>query len=76
MADQILKLKDIEDFFFDITCHMLGYTTEEEMSKVRIAWQSDGAPSWKIDEDVVSLSANFSVYSYGRHPLRLAKRMW
>ncbi|OHW63074.1 hypothetical protein EUAN_08580 [Andreesenia angusta] len=55
MADQILKLKDIEDFFFDITCHMLGYTTEEEMSKVRIAWQSDGAPSWKIDEDVVLL---------------------
>ena len=25
---------------------------------------------------VDSLSANFSVYSYGRHPLRLAKRMW
>lgn len=55
MADQVLKLREVEDFFFDVTCHMLGYATEEDMSKVRIAWQADGAPSWKIDDDVVLL---------------------
>lgn len=57
MADQVLKLKDIEDFFFDTTCKMLDLdmTKKGNQKKVRIAWPTDGAPSWKIDEDVVFL---------------------
>lgn len=57
MADQVLKLKEIEDFFYDITCEMLDLdlTIKSNKNKVRIAWPTDGAPSWKIDEDVVFL---------------------
>ncbi|MBY6798107.1 hypothetical protein HYH85_18005 [Clostridium botulinum] len=57
MADQVLKLKEIEDFFFQITCEMLNidFEKEENQDKVRIAWQTEGAPSWSIDEDIVFL---------------------
>jgi len=57
MADQVLKLKEIEDFFYDITCEMLeiDLSKEENQSKVRIAWPTDGAPAWSIDEDVAYL---------------------
>lgn len=53
MADQVLTLRDIEDFLFDVTCQMLDYTSKEDTRRVRLAWQPTGAPSWKIDEDVV-----------------------
>lgn len=57
MADQVLKLKNLEDFFQNITCQMLGIdmTRSENQGKVRIAWGRDGVPSWKIDEDIVFL---------------------
>jgi len=57
MADQILTLTEIEDFFADITYKMLGLdsTLEANKGKVRLAWMSNGAPSWKIDEDIVFL---------------------
>lgn len=55
MSDQVLKLRDIEDVFFQATCEMLNLVTEEEQSRVRIAWQHDGSPSWKKNEDVVFL---------------------
>lgn len=57
MADQVLKLTEIEDFFQSITCQMLGLdmTKPENQDKVRIAWPTGGAPSWKIDEDVAFL---------------------
>lgn len=57
MADQVLKLKEIEDFFFEITCEMLNidFEKEENQDKVRIAWQTEGAPSWSIEEDIVFL---------------------
>lgn len=57
MADQVLKLKEIEDFFFQITCKMLNIdsTKEKNQGKVRIAWPTDGAPGWKINDDVVFL---------------------
>lgn len=57
MAEQVLKLKEIEDFFFKITCEMIGLdlSKKENQSKVRIAWPTGGAPSWGISEDVVFL---------------------
>ena len=57
MADQILKLKEIEDFFQNITSQILGLdmTKAENQGKVRLAWPTSGAPSWKISEDIVFL---------------------
>lgn len=57
MADQVLKLKELEDFFQEITCQMLGIdlTIKENQNKVRIAWPTQGAPGWKINEDIVFL---------------------
>ncbi|OOM73997.1 hypothetical protein CLPUN_42350 [Clostridium puniceum] len=57
MADQVLKLKEIEKFFVQITCKMLNIDTtkEENLGKVRKAWPTGGAPGWKIDQDIVFL---------------------
>lgn len=57
MADQVLKLKEIEDFFLEVTFEMLGIdlSKEENQGKVRSAWHREGAPSWRITEDVVFL---------------------
>jgi hypothetical protein len=57
MAAQVLKLKELEDFFQEITCKMLNLdmTKKENQDKVRIAWPTTGAPSWKIDQDIVFL---------------------
>jgi hypothetical protein len=57
MADQVLKLKEIENFFVQMTCKMLNIDTtkEENLGKVRKAWPTNGAPSWKIDQDIVFL---------------------
>lgn len=57
MADQILKLTELEDFFADITYKILGLdsTLAANKGKVRLAWPSNGAPSWKITDDVVFL---------------------
>lgn len=55
MADTVLTLKAIEDIFFNLTCEVLGIDTTlpENQGKVRIAWETNGAPSWGIDDDVV-----------------------
>lgn len=55
MSDQVLKLREIEDFFYEITCKMLNIdlSKKENQNKVRIAWPKSGSPSWKIDEDVI-----------------------
>ncbi|BDR73333.1 hypothetical protein K144316041_20410 [Clostridium tetani] len=57
MADQVLKLQELEDFIYDITCKMLDIdlNKEENQDRVRIAWPTDGSPAWSIDEDVVYL---------------------
>ena len=58
MADVILTLKQIEDLFQDVTMQMLGYAKVDaygvaiNQDKVRIAWQTSGAPSWGIAENV------------------------
>lgn len=53
MADQVLTLKEIENVFFNATCKMLNLTTEEEQSKVRLTWQTNGMPGFSVSEDVI-----------------------
>ena len=57
MADIMLTLKDLEDLFWLATANMLNFdpASNEAYSKIRIAWQTKGAPAWGIDEDVVSI---------------------
>ncbi len=57
MADIVLKLKEIEDFFQEITCEMLDIdlSKKENQNKVRIAWPTGGAPGWKIEDDICFL---------------------
>jgi hypothetical protein len=57
MADQVLKLKELEDFFQEITCKMLNLdmSKKENQGKVRISWPTGGAPGWEITEDIVFL---------------------
>ena len=65
MADTVLTLKQIEDFFQELTCNILGIplldNTDPEnpvpinQDKVRIAWPTTGAPAWKITEDITFL---------------------
>jgi hypothetical protein len=62
VADQILKLVDLEDFFQSLTCACLGIPLADNtdpdnpipinQDKVRIAWPKDGAPGWPITADV------------------------
>ncbi|MBX4266540.1 phage neck terminator protein [Clostridium estertheticum] len=57
MADTILLLKELEDVFYNLTCLVLGIdiTDPANEGKVRIAWPTNGAPTWKITEDVAFL---------------------
>ncbi|WP_061342955.1 phage neck terminator protein [Clostridium botulinum] len=57
MADIVLKLKEIEEFFQEITCEMLDIdlSKKENRKKVRIAWPTGGAPGWKIQDDICFL---------------------
>ncbi|WP_321993225.1 phage neck terminator protein [Clostridium butyricum] len=57
MEDIVLKLREIEDFFQEITCEMLGFdiSKKENQNKVRIAWPTGGAPGWKINDDICFL---------------------
>lgn len=57
MENQILTLRQIEDFFQNITSLMLGLDMTQQINqgKVRISWPTNDAPSWKINEDIVFL---------------------
>ena len=50
MADVILSLKQVEEIFQSITSSITGLGSEKN---VRLSWPTYGAPSWKIDEDIV-----------------------
>ena len=54
MADIINSIKDIEKTFWNVTSQILGIDTNlaENQGKVRRSWQTTGAPSWKITDDV------------------------
>lgn len=57
MADQVLTLQELKDFFVATTCQMLNIdpTTTQGKGKVRTTWPADGQPSWKISDDIVFL---------------------
>lgn len=60
MADTILTLKQIEDFFRNITAQMLelDISLPENHNKVRISWSQAGTPAWKQTDDIVFLRLN------------------
>jgi len=55
MADTVLLLKDLEDAFYNLTCTLLGLDPLDltNLGNVRIAWPTDGAPAWGINDDVI-----------------------
>jgi hypothetical protein len=61
MADTILTVKQIEDFFQNLTLQLLGLdpVAPASQSRARIDWPTKGAPGWKIDEDVSFLAVNY-----------------
>lgn len=60
MADLFLTTEQLEDLFWKVTMRILGYDPEvyndpdhpPASMPVRISWPTDGAPAWKIDEDI------------------------
>jgi len=58
MSDTILTLKQIEDIFWNLSCNLVGINPADPSNsdKIRIAWPEDGAPGWKITEDIMFLS--------------------
>lgn len=58
MADIVLTLKQIEDFFQALTIGILGYATADprgkkiNQDKVRLSWPSAGQPGFKITDDI------------------------
>lgn len=61
MADTILAVRQIEDFFQNITLQLLGLdpVAKQNQSRVRIDWPTKGAPGWKINEDIAFLAVNY-----------------
>jgi hypothetical protein len=58
MADTILTLGQIEDFFSDLTLRMLKLDPDIP-GRVRTTWPTSGAPAWEITEDVMFISVNY-----------------
>jgi hypothetical protein len=55
MADTVLLLTDLENIFCNLTYTILGLdiTDPANAGKVRIAWPTNGAPAWGINDDVI-----------------------
>ena len=55
MANIMLTMAEIETLFHSITTLILGYTVAANPDKVRIGWNTAGAPAFKITENVTFL---------------------
>jgi hypothetical protein len=57
MATLIQTMNELEDIVRYNTAQMLNLDPMDVANggKVRIAWPQDGAPAWKIDEDITSI---------------------
>ena len=57
----MMDIRLLEDFFQNLTVQILGLDPRAlaSQSRVRIEWPRNGAPAWKIDEDVAFLLVNF-----------------
>lgn len=47
-----MQLSEIEELICNVTVDILGLD-ETASERVRIAWPTDGAPAWKISDDVI-----------------------
>lgn len=57
MTDTVLTLTQIENLFQSITSQILNVT---DPSIVRIGWSQDGAPAWRINDDICFLLVNYA----------------
>jgi hypothetical protein len=55
MANSFLTMTQLETLLHSAVTQMLGYTVQANPDKVRISWPTDGAPAWKITDDVTFL---------------------
>lgn len=63
MADTVLTQVQLENIFQSLTSQILGTS---DPSAVRISWPTDGAPSWKITDDVCFLAVTPTDDAYTR----------
>ncbi|WP_163855817.1 phage neck terminator protein [Paenibacillus elgii] len=68
MADTVLSILQLGDFFQDITIRLIGLDPRAKASqnRVRIGWPAKGAPAWKRDADVGFLLIDYSDDQYTR----------
>ena len=81
MADINLSLLQVQDLLHTITARALGYDIfNEDQSiadeaaaraarEIRNSWPKDGAPAWKVDQDIVFIRASSEPdpYTYDHH---------
>lgn len=68
MANIYLTMKQLEALFWQSTLLMLGLDpkNKDNAGKVRLSWPTQGAPAWKVDEDVVFLRITEADDEYNR----------
>lgn len=62
MADTVLSITDIEDFFQTSTTNALGLDPDAPANRkrVRVGWPAKGAPAWKREENVAFLMIGYA----------------
>lgn len=67
MADLFMTRKELQKLFWLATLQMLELDPDlpENQGKVRISWPTDGAPAWKIDENITFIRVGERDDSYG-----------
>lgn len=68
MANIYLTMKQLETLFWQSTLLMIGLDPENKANagKVRLSWPTQGAPAWKVDEDVIFLRITEADDEYNR----------
>jgi hypothetical protein len=57
MADTILTITQVENFFWSMTLQILGLDplAVANQSRVRIGWPEYGAPAWQVNDNIIFL---------------------
>jgi len=63
--DRYLSLNDLNILFQQLTLQCLGLA-DNAYDKVRISWQKQGAPAWKVDDDIVFIRLSEEDNPYNR----------
>jgi len=68
MANIDLTVVEFEDLFQRLFLYILGWdvTVPPRTNNVRIGWQREGAPAWKITEDMVFITATPTEEPYNK----------